>query len=70
MNYHSRLISQGQHVVLELVGREVLHQRDQAGLVVDQQYDGVVLVQAAVGRGVGGLSGHGVDPLSESFEVR
>jgi hypothetical protein len=31
-------MSPGQHVVLELVG-EILHQRDQAGLVVDQQHN-------------------------------
>ncbi len=41
-------VAQGQHVVLELVGREVLHQRDQAGLVVDQKHHGIVFVQALV----------------------
>ena len=39
---------QRQHVVLEFVGREVLHQRDQARLVIHQQHGGVVLVQAVV----------------------
>src|SRR5690606_23870008 len=41
-------VTQGQHVVLELVGREVLNQRDQTGLVVDQQDHGIDFVQAFV----------------------
>ncbi|RMT14404.1 hypothetical protein ALP52_02940 [Pseudomonas amygdali pv. mori] len=44
-------VSQGQDVILELVRREVLYQRDQACLMIDQQHDGVIFVQAAV-RGV------------------
>ena len=42
-------VSQSQYVVLELIWREVLHQGNQTGLVVDQQNYGVVFVQAVVG---------------------
>jgi hypothetical protein len=44
-----RQVGQRQHVVLEFVWREVLNQRNQTGLVVDQQDYGVVFVQAVVG---------------------
>ncbi|MNF69390.1 hypothetical protein D3C84_512730 [compost metagenome] len=62
-------VSQGQHVVLELVGREILNQRNQAGLVVDQQHYCVVFVQAVVGSvahdevlssGINGVVQHGL----------
>ena len=43
-----RHVGQRQNVVLELVWREVLYQRNQTCLVVDQQNYGVVFVQAVV----------------------
>ena len=46
-----RHVGQGQHVVLELVGGEILHQGDQAGLVINQQNNSIVFVQALVSHG-------------------
>jgi hypothetical protein len=37
-----------QHIVLEFAGREILHKRDQAGLMVHQQARGIVLRKARV----------------------
>ncbi|GER18041.1 hypothetical protein VCH24_30630 [Variovorax boronicumulans] len=48
-------VGQGQHVVLELVGVDVAHQREQAGLVVDQQHGDIVLVETGVRLGHGRL---------------
>ncbi|MNV79757.1 hypothetical protein D3C71_1733250 [compost metagenome] len=42
-------VSKCQHIVLEFVGREILNQGNQTGLVIDQQHYSVVFVQAVVG---------------------
>ena len=41
-------ISERQHVVLEFVRREILHQRNQTGLVINQQHHSIIFVQAFV----------------------
>ncbi|MCY1179882.1 hypothetical protein D9M73_203010 [compost metagenome] len=53
-------VSQRQHVVLELVRLDIAHQRQQASLVVNQQYGSVVFVQAVVGEFAHGLCSQGL----------
>lgn len=38
-------ISHDQHIVLEFLWLDIAYQREEAGLVVDQQYCGLVLVR-------------------------
>ncbi|MNJ59334.1 hypothetical protein D3C77_550160 [compost metagenome] len=57
-------VRQGQDVVLEAVGVDVPYQRQQTGLVVDQQHGGVVLVQTLV------LEGHDGSPSLAGWDYQ